>query len=296
MAMALLAALIAAVYSGDGYIQRGGPSLFDFDDTHTAYIDLDGNERDLHLFRFNATYPAAYDTIIAQTDEAPIVVDLYGHPGSETSRILSQLKLVETIGTHHDIWIFQSGKNDAAIFGGNPSFMEANYRNYLNQAIDYAQNLGVLIIVQEIEPISVDVVAARSDQNYAETLQNLIIQLNSASAEICETRAIPYVETFDEFLPHYTTDADSWVRNPANGGGNDGTHPSAIGTGELAGRWWGEIRNHIGGFDPVRVAVFGDSISASVPLEPIQKRPASWLAFRASTDTIPVELSQFQLE
>ena len=220
-----------------------------------------------------------------------VVVDVHATPGASLQQIRTNLLNRETASSHHDLLIFQGGKNNALFPGSNET---ANYVSIVTDVVNRAGQIGVPIFIQEVTPIIPEMLIQRGFNGNA--YQQNIESFNAALGDLALNQGVRTVDIYDSFKPNYHTGVDAWCRNPANSGQLDGSHLSAKGAEELGRAWLEAIRSFVYPTPnpPLSVAIYGDSISATTYL-PNNEKPAAWLAYYASL-IIPVELSEFRIE
>lgn len=199
----------------------------------------------------------------------PVTLDVYATPGAPTFKIKEAVFKNESPKNHHDIWIMQGGANDVFWYGTKTTVMVENYLRSWTAVADLATSCGATVIFQELTPVIpsiIDVWVPKTAPN-----EPKIKMLNSALAAFAAKRQLRLIKLYDDFKPHWNTSAGSWGLVLKS----DSVHPSAEGAKALAKCWVEAIRDDIAArpHSPVRVAIYGDSITATTYLAD-QERPA----------------------
>lgn len=207
---------------------------------------------------------------------SPIMVMVNAVPGSPLQSIGDRLTSGQTLENHADLLIVQGGKNNA-LYTNTAEGMRRTYREAVMRFKNHADLLGVPLFIQEMTPVIPEVQDERGN-NSVQLVRNMQVGLQELHL-LAEELSFHVIPIHDAFAPHYDNDTTaSWCVNPVNGGRLDGSHLSRLGTEQLARAWWQAIADHVRASQqrPVRVAVYGDSISAATYLDE-NERPGYWL-------------------
>lgn len=217
---------------------------------------------------------------------ASITVDVCSVPGLPLESIRNALLNGETSTTHHNLVIFEGGKNNALTAGQNTDYLVENYQAIIGQVRGRLQENKEPLYIDEQTPVIADVLVARGFDGYQ--YQANLEALNEAEDELGRKGGLTVIDLYDLFLPHYTLDAASWCRNLANSDSQDGSHLSALGARQLGLAYWQAIAPYVQAHRsqwPLAVAIYGDSITACTYLPDAQK-PAAWMLYYASSDAV----------
>jgi lysophospholipase L1-like esterase len=137
---------------------------------------------------------------------------------------------------------------------------EANVRAMLQRL----QDAGIETVVSEIPP-AIDPLVIPRHPELTDAPTDLINLYNAAihRAAAATKPVTTVIPMYDFFLPNTHLLADSWIRNPANGGGNDGVHPTIVGSGQIARLYSRHVLSRR--YGKRGIVLFGDSITNGQP-------------------------------
>lgn len=202
-----------------------------------------------------------------------------GIAGNNTRDLLVRFER-DVAGHDPDLVILGVGSNDA-LNSRNPVPL-AEYAENIRRLIILAKGIGAGVTVLIPLPCYDPYVLERHSSDFfgAETPSEKLENYCQILREICNERNVAVIDVRQHFIAHGSigTSSRSWLRNEANCGTRDGTHPTEAGFRELAHFVFQAIKTN--DQSAQKLVCFGDSITygGGEEIKPGQVMPHSYPA------------------
>lgn len=188
-----------------------------------------------------------------------IIVINAGIPGNNTGDMLKRFEK-SVVSQNPDLLIILAGTNDSLNSFNSLPVDEScnNYRSLLSRT----RKCGAQLIFMNIPPACDKFVLTRHPESFFGNIRPSakISRLNSFITELCRTENIPLADIHSALLAKAPDESeDSYFRNPANSGAEDGVHLVSAGYRVIAETVFKTIKEN--NISCSKIVCLGDSIS-----------------------------------